>query len=322
MFSNLCRNVSAVRSHARSFTDAVRVVEVGPRDGLQNIKKVLPTSSKIELINRLSDTGLRSIEVTSFVSPKWVPQMADNTEVLQGICQNPDVEYSVLVPNLKGLNAALKAGAKEVVLFCAASETFNQKNLNCKIEDSLCSFREIRKICKDKKIRTRAVVSCVVGCPYEGEVKPEQVAKVSEALLDMGCYEVGLGDTIGVGTPKKIGLLLDGLRAMTGGDIWRFSMHCHDTYGQAIANVYEGLRQGIRVFDSSVAGLGGCPYAPGASGNVATEDLVYLMHGEGMQTGIDLEKLIKVGQYVSELVPTQNNSKVGNALLSKQNCSS
>ncbi|XP_001606475.1 hydroxymethylglutaryl-CoA lyase, mitochondrial [Nasonia vitripennis] len=323
MFSSWCRNASALRNNTRNacsfFTDIVRIVEVGPRDGLQNIRKVLPTETKIELINRLSQTGLRSVEVTSFVSPKWVPQMADSAEVYQGVEKNPNVEYSVLVPNLKGLDKALKLGVKEVVLFTAASETFNQKNINCSIAESLKNCKEITKICKEKKIKARAVISCIAGCPYEGEIKPVNVANVAEALLDMGCYEVGLGDTIGVATPKKMAHLFEELKKMTGGDVWRFAVHCHDTYGQAIANIYECLRQGIRVFDSSVAGLGGCPYAPGASGNVSTEDLVYLLHGEGFETGVDLDKLIQVGQFISEQIPSTNHSKAGSAVLAKLN---
>lgn len=322
MLSSLFRNARPLRNTRNAssfFTDIVRIVEVGPRDGLQNVKKVLPTSTKIELINRLSKTGLRSIEVTSFVSPKWVPQMADCSEVYQGIEKDPNVEYSVLVPNLKGLDKALKLGVSEVVLFTAASETFNRKNINCSIEESIKNAAEIRKICQEKKIRTRAVVSCIAGCPYEGDIQPVHVAKVVEALLDMGCYEVCLGDTIGVATPKKMSLIFDELKRVTGGDVWRFAVHCHDTYGQAIANIYECLKQGIRVFDSSVAGLGGCPYAPGASGNVSTEDLVYLLHGEGLETGVDLDKLIQVGQFISEQIPSANHSKVGSAVLAKLN---
>ncbi|XP_011506120.1 PREDICTED: hydroxymethylglutaryl-CoA lyase, mitochondrial [Ceratosolen solmsi marchali] len=319
MFSCSWRKFNAFRKHVRAFTNMVRVVEVGPRDGLQNINAVLPTGMKIKLINQLSQTGLRSIEVTSFVSPKWVPQMADSSEVYKGISKYMDVDYSVLVPNVKGLEKALSLGVKEVVIFTAATDSFTHHNTNCTIKESLRHCITIRQICKERKIRTRAVISCVAGCPYEGEVKPTKVAKVAETLLDIGCYEIGLGDTIGVATPKKMGLLFNEIRAMTGGDIWRFAVHCHDTYGQAVANIYECLRQGIRVFDSSVAGLGGCPYAPGSSGNVSTEDLVYLLHGEGMETGIDLDKLVDVGNFISEQICVPNRSKVGNACLSKTN---
>jgi hydroxymethylglutaryl-CoA lyase len=316
MFSGCWRKLNVIRNNVRGFTDLVRVVEVGPRDGLQNVKLVLPTCTKVELIRQLSRTGLRSIEVGSFVSPKWVPQMADSSDVFQELRLNAEVEYSVLVPNVKGLEAALCLGVKEVVVFLAASETFNRNNINCSIEDSLRNCTDIRKICLERNVRTRAMISCIAGCPYEGEVNPRKVAKIAEVLLKMGCYEVGLGDTIGVATPKRMAHLLEELRTMTGGDIWRFAVHCHDTYGQAVANIYECLRQGIRVFDSSIAGLGGCPYAPGSSGNVSTEDLVYLLHGEGMETGIDLDKLVQVGHFISKELSLPNNSKVGKACLS------
>lgn len=318
MFSNQWNRIRSLHKNVRNLTDMVRIVEVGPRDGLQNVSKILPASTKIELINRLSETGLRSIEVTSFVSAKWVPQMGDNVEVFQGIKKNPNIEYSVLVPNIKGLEKALELGVKEVVLFNAASETFSQKNTNCSIEESLDKFREIRKICREKNVATRGIISCIAGCPYEGDISPSKVAQVAEALLEMGCYEVGLGDTTGVATPKKIKRLFEELRKMTGGDVWRFAMHCHDTYGMALANIYESLNQGIRVFDSSVAGLGGCPYSPGATGNVSTEDLVYLLHEQGLQTGIDLDKLIEVGNYICEQIPTTNHSKIANVVRAKK----
>lgn len=321
MFSNKWNKIRSLHKNVRNLHDMVRIVEVGPRDGLQNVSKILPAATKIELINRLSETGLRSIEVTSFVSAKWVPQMGDNIEVYQGIKKNPKVDYSVLVPNIKGLEKALELGVKEVVFFNAASETFSKKNTNCSIAESLDKLREIRKICKEKNIATRGVISCIAGCPYEGDIKPTKVAQVAEALLDMGCYEVGLGDTIGVATPKKIKLLFNELSKMTGGDVWKFAMHCHDTYGMALANIYESLNQGIRVFDSSVAGLGGCPYAPGASGNVSTEDLIYLLHEQGLETGVDLDKLIEVGNFICEQIPTTNQSKIAKVLSSKKSCS-
>ena len=309
------------RSCSRGFTDDVRIVEVGPRDGLQNIATQVPTATKIEMIERLVGTGLRSIEATSFVSPKRVPQMSDAAEVMAGIPKTSSVEYSVLVPNEKGLEGALRAGASEAVLFVAASEAFSSRNINCSIAESLERCRTVRELCQARGLRTRAVISCVVGCPFEGEIAPKRVAEVAESLLAMGCYEVGLGDTIGVGTPRRFARLLDALRATTGGDVWRFAVHCHDTYGQALANVLECLRQGIRVFDASVAGLGGCPFAPGATGNVATEDLVYLLHGEGMETGVDLNKLVDVGHFITNKINVPNHSRAGNALLAKRKAS-
>lgn len=244
--------------------------------------------------------------------------MSDAAELYKSLPKKPNVDYPVLVPNVAGLNRAILVGAKEVAVFTAASETFSQKNTNCSIEESLQRALEVHNICKTKKIRTRAYISCVVGCPYENEIKPLAVAKLAEKLLSAGCYEISLGDTIGVGTPKKMGLLFDELKKVTGGDLWKFAVHCHDTYGQAIANVYESLKQGIRVFDSSVAGLGGCPYAPGAAGNVSTEDLLYLLHGQGMETGVDLQKVIKVGDFISKELNRQNQSKVGTAFIAKE----
>ncbi|XP_014204333.1 uncharacterized protein LOC106636451 [Copidosoma floridanum] len=306
------------RNTSRGYlTDLVRVVEVGPRDGLQNIKTPLSTETKVELITRLSKTGLRSIEVTSFVSPKWVPQMADSAEVLNAIPAIPGVDYSVLVPNTKGTLNAIEHGAKEVIVVAGVTEGFTRANLNCSVEDSLARISDIQRVCAEHRVRVRAALSCCLGCPYEGKVDFKVVARLAEALLRAGCYEVSLADTIGVGTPKGIGRMLGEVRAAVGGDVWRFAAHLHDTYGQALANVYECLNQGVRVFDSSVAGLGGCPYAPGATGNVSTEDLLYLLHGQGMQTGVDLDKVAEVGWFISRQIPADNCSRVGKALLAK-----
>lgn len=304
-------------TNSRLISDFVKVVEVGPRDGLQNEKKILSTSLKIDLINRLSESGLGVIEVTSFVSAKWVPQMQDNAEVYRGIRKKPKIEYPVLVPNLKGLESALEVGVKEVAIFASASETFSQKNINCSIEESVARFSTTIKKSHENNIKVRAYVSCVVGCPYEGQVKSPTVARLSSALLELGCYEISLGDTVGVGTPKKFVSLLRELRNISS-DMKEFAVHCHNTYGQGIANVYASLENDVRTFDSSVAGLGGCPYAAGASGNVATEDLLYLLHGQGLDTGIDLEKIINTGDWISKQLQRDNQSRVGVAMLSKR----
>src|SRR3954465_4922662 len=275
---------------------AVRIVEVGPRDGLQNEKAEVPTAVKVELIERLADAGLPAVEATAFVSPKWVPQMADHTEVLERIRRKPGVDYPVLTPNLKGLEAARAAGATEVAIFGAASETFSKKNINCSIAESLERFRPVVSEAKKSAIRVRGYISCVVGCPYEGEVKPARVAEVAGALFEMGCYEVSLGDTIGVGTPGKTKQMIEACARRV--PIERLAGHYHDTYGQALANIYASLEAGVATFDSSIAGLGGCPYAKGASGNVATEDVVYLLNGLGIETGVDLDKLVGIGQWI------------------------
>ena len=288
----------------------VRIVEVGPRDGLQNEKAIVPTDVKIEFIKKLTGSGLQTIEATSFVSPKWVPQMADHSQVLQTILenQNKDVDYPVLVPNLKGFEKALEAGVKEIAIFGAASESFLMKNINCSIEESLQRFSDVMKAAKANDIKVRGYVSCVIGCPYEGPVKPSQVAKVALKMYEMGCYEISLGDTIGVGTPGSISAMLDEvLRVIPAADL---AIHCHDTYGQALANILVAVNKGIRVIDASVAGLGGCPYAQGASGNVSTEDVVYMLHGMGFTTGVHLDKLIEAGKYISECIKKPNNSKV------------
>lgn len=303
----------------RSLSNYVKIVEVGPRDGLQNEPTVVPTSTKINLINKLSETGLKTIEATSFVSAKWVPQMADNQEVLKGINLESEISYPVLVPNLKGLEHAIASGAKEIAIFGSASEAFSRKNINCSIAESIQRFSSVVEQAKLQGIKVRGYVSCVAGCPYEGEVSPTAVARLSESLLELGCYEVSLGDTIGVGTPKKIRSVLDELRTLSrSGNYQEFAIHCHDTFGQALANVYASLDCGIRVIDSSVAGLGGCPYAAGASGNLATEDLVYFLKGQGLESGVDLEKIVKVGDYISSEIGRENRSKVGVAIIGKE----
>jgi hydroxymethylglutaryl-CoA lyase len=294
----------------------VKIVEVGPRDGLQNEPGEVPTDMKLELIERLAAAGLASVEATAFVSPKWVPQMADHTEVLERIRRKPGVSYPVLTPNLKGFEAARAAGATEVAIFGAASESFSHRNINCSIAESLDRFRPVAEAAEKNNVKVRGYVSCVLGCPYEGEVSPRQVAEVAGALYDMGCYEVSLGDTIGTGTPGKTKAMIE---ACTGRiPIEKLAGHYHDTYGQALANIYASLEIGVRTFDASVAGLGGCPYAAGASGNVATEDVVYMLHGLGMDTGVDLDQLVDIGQWISAILQREPASKVNRALAAKR----
>jgi hydroxymethylglutaryl-CoA lyase len=293
----------------------VRIVEVGPRDGLQNEPGEVPTAVKLELIERLADAGLPAVEATAFVSPKWVPQMADHTEVLERIRRKPGVSYPVLTPNLKGFEAARAAGATEVAVFAAASESFSKKNINCSIAESLQRFEPVAIEAEKHGIKVRGYVSCVLGCPYEGEVKPEPVAQVAAALHEMGCYEVSLGDTIGVGTPGKTKAMIEACARRV--PIERLAGHYHDTYGQALANIYASLELGVATFDSSIAGLGGCPYAKGASGNVATEDVVYLLHGLGIDTGVDLGKLVGIGQWICGVLGREPSSKVNKALSAK-----
>ena len=293
----------------------VNIVEVGPRDGLQNEKQVVPTEIKIELIDRLADAGLRVIEATSFVSPKWVPQMGDNAAVMQGIKRDPATVYPVLTPNLQGFDAAVQAGASEVAIFGAASESFSRKNINCSIAESLKRFEPILSSASALEIPVRGYVSCVVGCPYEGAIAPEQAAAVAKTLFDMGCYEVSLGDTIGVGNPATIRRMIEACARLV--PIARLAGHYHDTYGMAIANIYASLEMGMAIFDASVAGLGGCPYASGASGNVATEDVVYLMQGMGIETGVDLVKLAAIGDWISSAIDRPNGAKAGRALCAR-----
>lgn len=274
----------------------IKIVEVGPRDGLQNEKRPVSVATKIELIERLVDAGVRHIEAASFVSPKWVPQMAGSSEVMQSVPRHGEVHYSALTPNLKGLEAAITAGCKEVAVFGAASETFSQRNINCSVRESLERFRSVIEVALDNNVRVRGYVSCVLGCPYEGEIPAEKVSEVALILSEMGCHEISLGDTIGRGNPNSTRRMLEACMSVI--PAAQLAGHYHDTYGLAIANVVASLELGIRTFDSSVSGLGGCPYAAGASGNVATEDLVNLLHGMGHETGIDLPKLIRAGIFI------------------------
>lgn len=289
----------------------VRLVEVGPRDGLQNERQPVGVADKVRLVDDLTAAGLEYIEVGSFVSPKWVPQMAGSAEVFAGIRRRPGVVYAALTPNLKGFEAALEASAEEVAVFAAASESFSQKNINCSIAESLARFVPVMDAARAQGIRVRGYVSCVLGCPYEGEVAPQQVARVARELFDMGCYEVSLGDTIGTGTAGKARTLFEIVSRDIPRD--RLAGHFHDTYGQALANIYASLLEGIAVFDSSVAGLGGCPYAKGASGNVASEDVLYLLNGLDIHTGVDLDRLIAAGERICAVLGRENGSRVARA---------
>ncbi len=294
----------------------VKIVDVGPRDGLQNEPQSVPTAVKIELIERLAEAGIPVVEATAFVSPKWVPQMADHAEVMRGLARKPGVNYPVLVPNMQGFEAAVGAGAEEVAVFGAASETFSKKNINCSIAESLERFAPVVEAAKERAIRVRGYISCVVGCPYEGEIKPKAVAEVARRLFSMGCYEISLGDTIGVGTPGKVRDMIEAVARDV--PIRRMAVHFHDTYGQALANIYAALEQGVNVVDSSVAGLGGCPYAKGASGNVATEDVVYMLDGLGIETGVDLYQVFETGRFICGELGREATSKVHRALAAKQ----
>ena len=290
----------------------VKIVEVGPRDGLQNEKQAIDTATKVELIARLGASGLKTIEATAFVSPKWVPQMADNAEVMRQITRLNGVTYPVLTPNLKGLEAALATGVTEVAVFAAASEAFSQKNINCSIDESIERFVPVIESAREHGVAVRGYVSTVVGCPYQGDVPPEKVAEVSKALFDLGCYEISLGDTIGVGTPLKVQTMLAEVSKAVPMD--KLAGHFHNTYGMAIANIYASLQMGMAVFDASVAGLGGCPYAKGASGNVATEDVVYLLNGLGIDSGVDLNHLVETAVWVSAQLGRAPASNVAKAL--------
>ncbi|KAJ3064493.1 3-hydroxymethyl-3-methylglutaryl-CoA lyase [Podochytrium sp. JEL0797] len=293
----------------------VKIVEVGPRDGLQNEKTLVPTNIKVDFINALSLTGLSVIEATSFVSPKWVPQMGDAASVFSQITKHAGISYPVLTPNLKGFRSAASVGVKEVAVFGAASESFSKKNINASIQESLDRFEEVMDAARKENIKVRGYVSCVLGCPYEGAVDPKEAARVAKIMKDMGCYEISLGDTIGVGTPGSMKKLLDEVeKVMSLDDV---AVHCHDTYGQALANIQTAVNRGVRVVDSAVAGLGGCPYADGASGNVSSEDVVYMLEGMGYNTGVDLPKLVKVGHFISGAMNRSNNSRVGNAMKKK-----
>lgn len=293
----------------------VKIVEVGPRDGLQNEPTPVPVEVKLALIQKLEQAGLPVIEAGSFVSPKWVPQMASSAEVFRAIDPKPGVSYPMLVPNLKGLDAALEAGVKEIAIFAAASESFTQKNINCSIEESIARYGDVMQRAAQAGLKVRGYVSCVLGCPYEGEIAVGKVAEVAGRLHDMGCYEISLGDTVGVGTPLKAQRMINAVTKVV--PVARLAAHFHDTYGQALANLFAVLQQGVAVIDSSVSGLGGCPYAKGASGNVATEDVLYMLNGLGIETGIDMDKLLQAGQYISEHLQRQPASKVARALAAK-----
>lgn len=297
-------------------TETVKIVEVGPRDGLQNEKQAIGVDTKVRLIEGLVAAGVRHIEAASFVSPKWVPQMAGSAEVMRRVPRQAGLRYSALTPNLQGLEAALAAGCDEVAVFGAASETFSQRNINCSIRDSLERFRLLIQVAQAQGVRVRAYVSCVVGCPYEGDVAPQQVADVAWRLRDLGCDEVSLGDTVGRGHPHAIQRMLEACLAVL--PATQLAGHYHDTFGLALANIVASLALGLRTFDSSVSGLGGCPYAVGASGNVATEDVVYLLHGLGHDTGIDLDRLIEVGHGIRAALGQETASRVARAL--RSNC--
>ena len=294
----------------------VNIVEVGPRDGLQNEKETIPAEVKIELVNRLTDAGFANIEAASFVSPKWVPQMATSAEVMEKIRRKPGVIYSVLTPNMKGFEAALAAKAGEVVIFGAASEAFSQKNINCSIAESIERFRDVAQAAKRHNIRLRGSISCAFGCPYQGEVPADSAADVARRLRELGCDEIDIADTIGVATPKKVQAVFE--RVVKEFPVERLSGHFHDTYGQALANIYASMEVGISIFHSSVAGLGGCPYAKGATGNVSTEDVLYMMSGLGIETGIDLGKVVDAGQFISQHLGRKAASRAGNAIAARR----
>ncbi|MFT4994439.1 MAG: hydroxymethylglutaryl-CoA lyase [Paraglaciecola sp.] len=294
---------------------SVKIVEVGPRDGLQNETSLISLQAKLSLIDGLAKAGLKVIEAGSFVSPKWVPQMADSPQVFAGITRQAGVTYTALTPNMQGFTAALAAGADEVAIFGAASESFSQKNINCSIAESLARFKPVIAAAKAKQLRVRGYVSCVLGCPYEGDIAPQKVAEVAKTLLDMGCYEISLGDTIGVGTPLKTQQMLEAVLKYVPAN--KLAVHFHDTYGQSLANILIALQLGINVVDSAVAGLGGCPYAKGASGNVATEDVVYMLNGMGITTGVDIDLLAQAGQRIMAELGRSPSSKVAQVLALK-----
>lgn len=291
----------------------ITLIEVGPRDGLQNEPIFVPTEKKVQFINLLSQTGLKHIEVTSFVSAKAIPQLADNQIVYQAINKPESIQFSALVPNEQGMQKAITAGVQHIAIFTAASEQFNQRNIQCSIQESIERFKPVIQMGKANGISIRGYISCALGCPYEGSISPSQVTPIIETLIQLGVDEISLGDTIGVGTPKQTKALIQAIKQAT--PIDNIAMHFHDTYGQAIANIYASLDEGISKFDSSVAGLGGCPYARGASGNVATEDVLYLMHGLGLETGVDIYKIVQAGDMICKAIGRKNQSKVANALL-------
>ena len=293
----------------------VKIVEVGPRDGLQNEKEFVPIEIKVELINRLSQAGFPNIEAASFVSPKWIPQMAGSSEVMAAITRKPGTIYSVLTPNMKGYEGALAAKADEIVIFSAASEDFAQKNINCSIADSVERFIPVAKAAKQDGLRIRGSISCSFGCPYQGSVRPSEVVEVAKRMLDLGCDEIDIADTIGVGTPGQVASVFESLFSIA--PKTQFSGHFHDTYGQSLANIYAALQTGVSIFHSSIAGLGGCPYAKGATGNVATEDVLYMLKGLGIETGIDFDATVKIGDYITKATGKINASRVGRAIAAK-----
>jgi hydroxymethylglutaryl-CoA lyase len=293
----------------------VEIVDVGPRDGLQAEPGMVPTADKIALIDRLSEAGLPAVEAGAFVSPKWVPQMADAAEVLAGIQRRPGTRYPVLVPNARGLEGAMAAGVEEIAIFGAASETFSQKNINCSIDESLERFRPVAEAALTAGMKVRGYISCVLGCPYEGDVSIESVVRVARELDAMSCYEISLGDTIGVGTPARARAMVDAVSEVV--PVEQLALHFHDTYGQALANILSCLETGVATVDTAVAGLGGCPYAPGASGNVATEDVVYMLDGMGIETGVDMAKLVEAGQFICKVLGREPTSKVAHAIRAK-----
>ena len=298
------------------FPAYVNLVEVGPRDGLQNEAQPVTAAHKIELVHRLMTAGCREIEVTSFVSPKWVPQMADNAEVMAGIRRRPGVRYAVLTPNMKGLEAALASRPDEIVVFGAASEAFSQRNINCSVAESIERFRPVVAAAKAAGVKVRAAVSCALGCPYQGEVSADEVERVVVLMKDIGVEHCGIADTIGVGTPRRAQAVME--RALKHFPITEVTGHFHDTYGQALANILACLEMGIHTFDTSVAGLGGCPYAKGATGNVASEDVVFMLHGMGIETGIDLDALVDAGAFISDVLGRPSVSRAGKALLARR----
>ena len=294
----------------------VRLVEVGARDGLQNEKRTLKPQIRVQLLEMLADTGLRTLEAGAFVSPRWVPQMAGSDAVLKALSVRPGVTWTALVPNVKGLEAAIEAGCREVAVFAAASEAFSQKNINCSIAQSLARYQDVMVLARDAGVKVRGYVSCVMGCPFTGHVKPEAVASVSASLFAMGCHEISLGDTLGSGTPAATKSLIDACRQVV--PVSALAGHFHDTYGMAIANIHAALEADVRIFDSSVAGLGGCPYSPGATGNVATEDVIYLLNGLGLSHGVDLDALIDAGEFINAERGRGTASRVSRALLAKR----
>ncbi len=297
-----------IERNLMAFPGKVKIVEVGPRDGLQNEKRIVPLEVRVELIERLGEAGIRAIEAGSFVSPKWIPQMANTKDVFARLLRGPDVQYSALVPNMKGFEQALAAKADEVAIFAAATESFSQKNINCSIAESLNRFKPVASAAMSADIPLRGYISCGLGCPYEGEVSAKAVANVAAILEDMGCYEISLSDTMGKGTPFKAQAMVEATLERV--SLSKIAIHFHDTYGQALANILACLEIGVSVIDSSIAGLGGCPYAKGASGNVATEDVIYMLEGMGIETGVDFNKLLAVGQFISEYLERPTASKV------------